>query len=320
VITIIGILVSLLLPAINSARESARKAQCANNLKQIGLGVMQHVTKLNIYPTGGWGYKWVGDPDRGYDHRQPGGWIYNILPFLDQSVLHDMGKGMDAATKANAATQLVQTPVAFMKCPTRSRPALDRFCVNWPINAGSSQPANVKVARGDYAICLGSADVGDCSGPTSPNATGPDPTQVANAGHPNGVSFVASEVKPALIFDGQSNTLLIGEKFLDPAFYTSGTGTGGGGDNECMYVGMDDDNFRSTALRSLQDRQDIKRADGSFTYGGHAFGSAHLTSANFVFCDGSVHAVSYAVDSALWKLIGARNSKAPKDMTQVYSY
>ena len=84
VIAIIGILVALLLPAVQAAREAARRAQCTNNLKQLALGMIQHESAHRYLPTAGWWGSWVGDPDRGFDSRQPGGWIYNILPFIEE--------------------------------------------------------------------------------------------------------------------------------------------------------------------------------------------------------------------------------------------
>ena len=87
VIAIIGILVALLLPAVQSARESARRTHCRNNLKQIGLAWHTHHDAQGHFPTGGWGWAWIGDADRGFGDDQPGGWVYNILPFIEESAL-----------------------------------------------------------------------------------------------------------------------------------------------------------------------------------------------------------------------------------------
>ncbi len=72
VIAIIGVLVALLLPAIQSAREAGRRTQCLNNLRNIGLAFANHLDVHKQYATGGWGWIWSGDPDRGFGLRQPG--------------------------------------------------------------------------------------------------------------------------------------------------------------------------------------------------------------------------------------------------------
>ena len=90
VVTIIGILIALLLPAVQAAREAARQLQCRNNLKQLALGCLQHESTFKRLPTGGWMYMWTGDADRGTERHQPGGWIYNVLPYIEQQALHDL--------------------------------------------------------------------------------------------------------------------------------------------------------------------------------------------------------------------------------------
>ena len=121
VITIIGILIALLLPAVQAAREAARMAQCRNNLKQLALGCLNHESTYKRLPTDGWGYGWTGDADLGTDRRQPGGWIFNVLPYVEQQPLHDMGAGLAQTQKYAAHLQRNATPLAMIICPTRRR-------------------------------------------------------------------------------------------------------------------------------------------------------------------------------------------------------
>ena len=159
VIAIIGILVALLLPAVQSAREAARRMQCKNNLKQIGLGCMLHVDTHGFYPSGGWGYKWSADPDRGYGENQPGGWAYSILPYIELGTLHDVGKGV-AGTPAwqPFSEQLHGTPVGTFICPSRrdvrAYPADQQVNEQPWLNSFSGTNG---VAKSDYAMNSGTS-------------------------------------------------------------------------------------------------------------------------------------------------------------------
>src|SRR5574340_1123999 len=151
VIAIIGILIALLLPAVQAAREAARRSQCQNNLKQLGTAALHHVDAHGWFPTGGWGWWWVGDPERGAGKLQPGGWAYNILPYLGQEPLWSLGAGMPAAAK-----RVVSTPVETFNCPSRRR--VTTFVKNdsWggPIVAYNANHTD-RLVRTDYAINCG---------------------------------------------------------------------------------------------------------------------------------------------------------------------
>jgi prepilin-type N-terminal cleavage/methylation domain-containing protein len=123
VIAIIGVLVAMLLPAVQSAREAARRIQCSNHLKQIGLGCMNYESTHGHFPSGGWNFNWTADPDRGNSVNQPGSWIYNILDYIEMSNLRNLGAGVtDRNAKKAASIKLHQTPVPTFQCPSRRRP------------------------------------------------------------------------------------------------------------------------------------------------------------------------------------------------------
>ncbi|MDW8036999.1 MAG: DUF1559 domain-containing protein, partial [Thermoguttaceae bacterium] len=246
VITIIGILIALLLPAVQSAREAARRTQCANNLKQLALAILEHEQAIGHFPTGGWGWAWMGDPDRGFGLRQPGGWIYNILPFMEQQALHDLGLGQSESVKKAEAAKMAATPISSLNCPSRRRPQAFPVPEGWvAYNCNSVSAA----ARNDYAINQGDRGISNFSGPSSysegdnPNWSG----WPADKKQMTGISFVQSQVTAAEVRDGTSNTYLVGEKYLNPDRYLNGTSPA---DNRGMYQGEDFDIGRWVGVSS----------------------------------------------------------------------
>src|SRR5262249_39819373 len=147
VIAIIGILIALLLPAVQKVREAANRMKCANNLRQMAIGWHNHENTHGFFPTGGWGWFWVGDPDRGVDRNQPGGWIYNILPYVEQGSLYSLGAGLPWPDKLKASTQRAGTPLEMFSCPSKRRAGLYPNYGNFTyFNAASPIP---KLARSD---------------------------------------------------------------------------------------------------------------------------------------------------------------------------
>jgi prepilin-type N-terminal cleavage/methylation domain-containing protein len=148
VIAIIGILIALLVPAVQAAREAARGTQCKNNLKQVGLAAQTHLDAQKTFPTGGWGYQWLGDPDRGFGINQTGGWGFTLLPFIEQSTIYNLGKGLTGASKQAALAQMSAQPAPFFTCP--SRRAGTTGAVNAPDVPFNAPNAKIG-ARSDYA-------------------------------------------------------------------------------------------------------------------------------------------------------------------------
>jgi hypothetical protein len=113
VLVIVAMLLTLMAPAVQHVRESARDMDCSNRLRQIGIAIHAHEQAHKILPTNGWGYEWIGNPNRGFRRTQPGGWVYNILPYMEQASVHDLGRGMVAGSspQKKAALHMVQTVI-----------------------------------------------------------------------------------------------------------------------------------------------------------------------------------------------------------------
>jgi prepilin-type N-terminal cleavage/methylation domain-containing protein len=325
VITIIAILIALLLPAVQAAREAARKLQCQNNLKQLGLAMLNFEQANNRFPSGGWGWNWTGDPDRGNGREQPGCWLYSILPQLEQLPLWQLGSdgNPDVWTPAQlaGAAQRTRTPLALMNCPTRRQATI--FPIGWTGSVGYSgnqytaygASAATAVARGDYAACAGDryyangyfgpVDLASARTLTQTNAWS---TILLDPGFspppwPTGISYLRSEVKMADITDGTSSTYMLGEKYLTTDAYFNG---GDGADNESMYNGFDNDTHRTTYYSPAAGLTHTPMQDMPGCPSYNRFGSPHATSCAMAFCDGSVQWISYSIDPEVHRCLGNR--------------
>ncbi len=323
VIAIIGILVALLLPAVQAAREAARRAQCVNHLKQIGIGFLNHENTHKFLPGSGWSPWHVGDPQMGAGRKQPGGWMYQVLPFIEEQATYDLPtdgqKSVITAQQKAGAVKLQELPVAVFNCPSR-RPARAYgfgLATNWtPMN---SNPIKATV-RGDYAANSGSGTQGfkyqnagqsTLDDESDDKFIDPAPftwtfppyntidsfTDWAPMSGQSGINFFGTDIKLKHITDGTSKTYMVGEKFLDPDAYDC-DGLVNGGDNHSYYQGFDWDVNRWAAKAPLRDTPGLNVYE--------QFGSVHPATWQAVMCDGSVRGFSYDIDIKTHKRLANR--------------
>lgn len=280
VIAIIGILVAILLPAVQSAREAARRMQCTNHLKQLALGFHNHHSAHNLFPSAG-GPSWDvhmtftnGRP--AVAPRQQGGWGFQILPYIEQEAVWTGGA---ATTDIDRSILAIGTTIDAMFCPSRRRPEKVSATGWYPGDGGKVYPH----AKNDYAAC--------CHDTSSaqPNGIGP----VTRVDPPGGK---LDTTDMAAITDGTSNTMLLGEKRLN-TFYL---GKMVAHDNEGYTCAWNHDTLRYSTNEA---RPDYNANDGGAT-DGDRFGSSHTGGMNIALCDGSVRFMSYSIGLDMFKRLG----------------
>jgi prepilin-type N-terminal cleavage/methylation domain-containing protein len=274
VIAIIGILVALLLPAIQAARESARRTQCVNHLKQIAVAFHTYHDAYRMLPDGGkntcdspvhpsavancasppstnWGC--CGPVNRG-----EWSWPYQILPFIEKSNVHE----------ETSDSVVYQSMISIYYCPSRRPPRLY-----------SNQ------AKIDYAGCAG--DNNATNGPV--------------------VRRGVLAVNLAAIIDGTANTILVGEKQLNRQRMGSTYD-----DNE-PYVapGWDSEIFRigSTTYPPGPDSEHPSYTNSDPDVGSNRFGSSHPSAFQAALADGKVRSISYDIDRALFRRLCVRDDR-----------
>jgi prepilin-type N-terminal cleavage/methylation domain-containing protein len=315
---IIGVMMGILMAAVQMVRESGRRTSCQNNLHQIGIAMSQHVAAVGYYPSSGVGGGRSGDADLGFDLFPPGpvalppqtgGWIFNLLPFLDQQSLHDLSLN-SGSNRFQMVGIMNSTPLAVFYCPSR------RAATAYPLNAtitGAQRLPNGKVAKTDYAANGGTEvkPIIQTNNITSATAATPDLTLFAidSIGRPTyftGVSGERSHIQD--IPDGICYTYFACEKFLSPSRYLSGDDMG---DCRAMYVGNSWDTNRvsgplnSKALAPVRDS-----ADRSLESNGYQrFGSAHSDGFNALMCDTSVHFVRYSISPEIHSHFAHRDDR-----------
>ena len=199
VIAIIAILIALLLPAVQQAREAARRSQCKNNLKQIGLALHNYHDVHRTFPPG---YVF-GDGSNGLPQKW--GWLAHLLPYIDQAALYELceiGNGNSFLDDMDGVDGPARRPVVAYRCPSDTAPEVNDSRENWGTSNYVGNVGPEDAAVGDLADPLLSGD--------SPTGTEPR-TRDANNDF-GGIFWENSEVKIRDITDGTSNTFIVGER------------------------------------------------------------------------------------------------------------
>ena len=287
VISVIAVLLALSLPAVQWSRESARRMTCQNNLRQIAIAASNHLASQRHFPAGGWGYSWMGVAELGHGRTQPGGWCYNLLPYVEATAEFNLvGTIEQAEQDMQAVARLGSTYVDVFRCPSRAKHVVrvDTEILFYGLHSLDS------AAPTDYAINGGTYFYSTPSGPSRFAVA--NQYQFPSNAPLNGVSHYFAEVKESDIADGLSNTFLAGEKW-------AGISETGREYNQPLFSGDCLDVTRFTQFAPRPDA--IKLFDSPFS-----FGSSHKAGLNFAYCDGSTQTISYMVDEILFSNLGNR--------------
>ena len=276
VIAIIGVLVALLLPAVQAAREAARMSQCKNNLRQVGIALHNRHTSHNALPPG-----WSADAPEG----KPGwGFASEILPQLEQGNLYQGLIRRDLPIADPANKQARETVLSVFICPTDSGRKVftlgsggeehgheEEDAEHHEAHSVDEGPALFAVSKSNYVGMFGSLEVED----------------VPSAG--NGVFFHNSAISFAQVRDGLSNTLFVGER---------STRFGGS-----LWQGVVPG--ATAAMARVVGVADHTPNDEHHHF--DDFSSQHPSGAHFLVGDGSVRIINDEIDLAIYQALSTRN-------------
>jgi prepilin-type N-terminal cleavage/methylation domain-containing protein len=299
VIAIIAILIALLVPAVQKVRAAATHTQCRNNLKQIGLAWIAHHDTFKVYPSGGLEWqdsarKWVSNKVGGTpgDYNiQSWGWGYQILPYIEQENLW----------KDPSDDEVAKYIVPIYFCPGLRPGGMVR-----PYTQGDSGPSLRSMA--DYTACSGTSQ-NSFDGSIVPSKSG-------DTGHGATIQMGLTR-KMTDILDGTSSTLMVGEKFLDPAaalsdqFQRNGGTWGACNDDQGWVDGWDNDMIcnATAAPGGVPLQINFDNLSQAYDCVG-AYGGVHET-CSVVFCDGSVHDILYTIHKDVWLALCVINDGTP---------
>lgn len=284
VIAIIGILVALLLPAIQAAREAARRSQCQNNLRQMGIALQSYHDKRQALPQG----------RNGRDQFSVS-WAFQILPEIEELPAyqaHDRTKRVDDPANTNS----MRIAISVYTCPSRRPPQADRNFDN-----DDAAPTVLGAAtRGDYAANTGyTLGTGTSSGGAGVEEFNSDIDPTVS-----GPIFSGSHIALRKVSDGTAKTFAIGERHIPPVPDGTNVDLEHYAIGDTAFLGGDrrETIFAATAngMASPQQRYRTPNDAASGTALG-MFGSEHSGVAQFAFLDGHVQPISLSVDLEVLK-------------------
>ena len=309
VIAIIGILVGLLVPAVQQIREAAARTQCINNLKQIGLALHSYHDSMKRFPPG-----YVDgntNPNSTPDNDVgPGwGWAAYLLPYLEQANLHrqidfsqSVGRGSNVAVS--------QMPLVIFQCP--SDPNQQAFPV---YDSSFSSPIAI-VAHSNYVGCSGWQECFNGAGGNPQSGSGTDGLGGGFGQAGVGLFYRNSQTRMASVTDGLSNTIVVGERSSD---HSPSTWTGAVAGGRCPawmatqppnpYApppgpAYDNADFGEALVLAHCNATHLPSADFPI-FDPDTFYSMHTgKGANFLFGDGSVHFLTSGINPFTYQALG----------------
>jgi prepilin-type N-terminal cleavage/methylation domain-containing protein/prepilin-type processing-associated H-X9-DG protein len=307
VIAIIAVLIGLLVPAVQKVRETAARAQCTNNLKQIGVALHAYHGAKKHFPPG-----YIDgntDPASTPDNDVgPGwGWASFLLPYLDQGALFGQIDFTQAVgTGVNA--QVSQIPLAFYQCPS------DPYQQTFPVYDSSFTSPIAYVAHSNYVGCSGWVECFNGVGGNPQPDEGDDGLSGVYGPGGRGVFFRNSNTRIADVADGLSNTIFAGERSGDHSPSTW-TGAVAGGRCPAWMAGQavyspppgpayDNADYGEALVLAHTNATHLPSADFPI-FDPDTFYSMHAgKGANFLFGDGSVHWLTSGINPTTYQALG----------------
>lgn len=294
VIAIIAVLIALLLPAVQQAREAARRTQCKNNLKQIGLALHgYHDTFGTLMPLA------FGDGGVSGAVRPTWAWSAMMLPYIDQAPLYNLLNPGPTSLKVAANTAALQSvlrmSLTVFTCPSDTGQSPNN---NRPFTSLVTGVNPFLVGKSNYPACSGSNSLDDANTPNGVFPASAAASSTTVIGYPLGTKF--SDVS-----DGLSNTILVGERGSGPLPAAAPTDKSGWASVWCGFS-YDQAVGDTTAWRAIRGAGEYRLTDGKSNTGDEnhqdmAFSSPHVGGLHVLLGDGAVRFISLNID---WQKIG----------------